>query len=46
MAVTLVSEEGGVGEPEFEIDKEKFVGRCNYNIPNEVKKILYHLVES
>ena len=37
MAVTLVSEEGGVGEPEFEIDKEKFVGRCNYNIPNEVK---------
>ena len=37
MAITLFAEENAIGEMEYEIDKEKFVGRCNFGIPKEVE---------
>lgn len=36
LAVTLNSENDSIGEMEYEIDKEKFMGRNNLNIPNMV----------
>ena len=37
MAITLFAEENAIGEMEYEIDKEKFIGRCNFGIPKEVE---------
>ena len=37
MAVNLYTQENVIGEVEYEIDKEKFLGRCNYKIPKEVQ---------
>ena len=36
MAVNLYTPVNSLGELEYEIDKEKFVGRCNYSLPKEV----------
>ena len=37
MAVNLYTQENIIGDIEYEIDKEKFFGRCNYKIPKEVE---------
>ena len=37
MAVNLFSQSNELGDVEFEIDKEKLWGRCNYRIPREVE---------
>ena len=37
MAVNLFSQSNELGDVEFEIDKEKLWGRCNYKIPREVE---------
>ena len=37
MAVSLYTQANELGELEFEIDKEKFWGRCNYKLPKEVE---------
>ena len=37
MAVSLYTQAHELGELEFEIDKEKFWGRCNYKLPKEVE---------
>ena len=37
MAVTLFAKKNSIGEMEYEIDKEKFVGRCNFGVPKEVE---------
>jgi len=37
LAINLYSEENNVGESEYEISKEKFIGRNNFNIPKLVE---------
>lgn len=37
MAISLYTQAHELGELEFEIDKEKFWGRCNYSLPKEVE---------
>ena len=37
LAVSLYTQANELGELEFEIDKEKFWGRCNYRVPKEVE---------
>ncbi|MGN1327912.1 MAG: glucoamylase family protein, partial [Clostridia bacterium] len=36
LAVNLYTQANILGELEYEIDKEKFTGRCNYGLPREV----------
>ena len=38
LAITLSVKQNSIGEMEYEIDKEKFIGRNNFNIPNMVLK--------
>ena len=38
LAVTLFTEEDTIGDMEFELDKERLVGRGNLNIPNMIKE--------
>lgn len=40
LATSLFTKESGAGELEFEIDKEKLVGRGNLEIPNMIKNSL------
>ena len=37
MAVNLFAQNNTIGEVEYEIDKERFFGRCNYKVPKEVE---------
>ena len=37
MAVNLYTEYETIGEMEYEIDKEKFMGRCNFSLPQAVE---------
>ena len=37
MAVNLFVQNNTIGEAEYEIDKERFFGRCNYKVPKEVE---------